>query len=171
MKSAMFRHTLPALSLFAILLLGGCSSPSYTYRFVPGRTATLRDGVAVASPDAPAEVHAAIAAGNRIAGLPYARGGGHGSVVDSAYDCSGATSYVLIGASQLRSPMPSSAFRRYGRSGEGEWISVFARRGHVFLSVAGLRFDTGYHDGPRGPVWTTRSRPADGAVVRHPAGL
>ena len=165
------RSLLPLLALVAAVLLGGCSSPSYTYRYVPGRTAVIRDGYAVAPPGAPSEVHAAIAAGNRIAGLPYARGGGHRSVFASAYDCSGATSYVLIGASQLRSPMPSKSFRRYGRSGEGEWISIYARNGHVFLSVAGLRFDTGYHSGPRGPMWTTRDRPASGAVIRHPAGL
>jgi hypothetical protein len=157
--------------LLVTLLLAGCASPQYVYRPVPGRTAMLRDGIAYAPPDAPPEVQAAIAAGNRIAGSVYSRGGGHGSIFDSAYDCSGATSYVLIGAGKLRSPMPSTAFRRYGRSGEGDWITLYARRGHVFLSVAGLRFDTGYHDGPRGPRWTTRSRPAKGAVLRHPAGL
>jgi hypothetical protein len=163
---------MPRLALLLLaLLLGGCASPQYVYRYERGRSAVLRDGIAHAPPGAPDEVHAAIAAGNRIAGSPYARGGGHRSTFDSAYDCSGATSYVLIAAGQLRSPTTSTAFRRYGRSGAGDWISVYARRGHVFLSVAGLRFDTGYHSGPRGPRWTTRSRPAKGAVVRHPAGL
>jgi hypothetical protein len=170
MKAVLHRHFSLLLPLLA-LLLSGCESPYYSYRYVPGRTAILRDGYAVAPPNAPGEVHAAIAAGNRIAGLPYARGGGHRSVIDSAYDCSGATSFLLIAADQLRSPMPSTAFRRYGRSGEGEWITVYARRGHVFLSVAGLRFDTGYNGAHRGPQWTTRSRPANGAVLRHPAGL
>jgi hypothetical protein len=160
-----------AILLLLALLLGGCASPPYVYRFVPGRTAILRDGIAHAPPDAPEEVHAAIAAGNRIAGSPYSRGGGHGRIFDGAYDCSGATSYVLIGAGKLRSPMPSTAFRKYGRSGAGDWITVYARRGHVFLTVAGLRFDTGYHSGPRGPAWTTRSRPTKGATLRHPAGL
>jgi hypothetical protein len=160
----------PCLLLFALLLVG-CASPEYVYRHVPGRTAILRDGIAYAPPDAPEEVHAAIAAGNRIAGSPYSRGGGHRKVFDGAYDCSGATSYVLIGAGKLRSPMPSTAFRKYGRSGEGDWITVWARRGHVFLTVAGLRFDTGYHSGPRGPRWTTRSRPAPRATLRHPPGL
>ena len=159
------------LVLLLAVLVGGCASPYYSYRFVPGRTAMLRDGIAIAPPRAPEEVHAAIAAGNRIAGSPYARGGGHRSVFDSAYDCSGATSYVLIGAGKLRSPTTSTGFRRYGRAGAGDWITVYARRGHVFLSVAGLRFDTGYHDGPRGPHWTTRPRPAPRAVLRHPAGL
>jgi hypothetical protein len=157
--------------ILCAFFLAGCTSPEYHYRYVPGRTAILRDGVALGPPEAPEEVQAAIAAGNRIAGSPYVRGGGHRSTFDDAYDCSGAVSYLLIAAGQLRSPMPSKAFRRYGRAGEGEWITVYARRGHVFLSVAGLRFDTSHRHGPRGPHWTTRSRTAPGAVVRHPAGL
>ena len=152
-------------------LLAGCSSPSYSYRHVPGKTAVLQNGYAVAPPSAPPEVHAAIAAGNRIAGLPYRFGGGHGIEAASGYDCSGAASYVLRGAGKLRTSTTSRGFRKYGASGEGEWINVYARKGHVFLSVAGLRFDTGYTDGPKGPQWTTRSRPAPGAVVRHPDGL
>ncbi len=116
---------------------------------------------------------AAIAAGNRIAGLPYAYGAGHGlgDGVSAAYDCSGAASYVLRSAGLLRSPMPSTGFRKYGESGFGDWISLYARRDHVFLVIAGLRFDTGYTGRPnRGPAWTTRTRPAGGSVVRHPRG-
>src|SRR5712672_1081749 len=79
----------------AALLLAGCSSPSYVYRYVPGKTASLSDGQAIAPPSAPEAVHAAIAAGNRIAGLPYCYGAGHGRGIDTAYDCSGASSYVL----------------------------------------------------------------------------
>ena len=65
----------------------------------------------------------------------------------------------------------SDAFRHYGERGEGEWITIYARRGHVFLSVAGVRFDTGWGSGPRGPQWSIQSRPASGTVLRHPAGL
>lgn len=160
------------LALTAVMLLVGCAgSPPYVYRYVPGRTAVVQNGYAIAPPSAPEEVHLAIAAGNRIAGLPYAYGGGHGRGIDSAYDCSGAVSHVLKGAGLLRSPMPSTGFRRYGQSGPGEWISLYARKDHVFLVVAGLRFDTGYTRGPKGPQWTTRSRPTNGSVVRHPSGL
>lgn len=163
----------PALLLAAAtLLLASCASPDpYVYRYVPGRTATVENGVAIAPPAAPPEVHAAIAAGNRIAGLPYRRGGGHGRSIDTAYDCSGAASFVLQGAGQLSGPRPSTGFRQYGASGPGEWISVYARKDHTFLVVAGLRFDTGWVPGPRGPQWTTRSRPTDGSVVRHPEAL
>lgn len=160
------------LSILTAAFLAGCaSSPPYTYRYVPGRTAVLRNGYAVAPRSAPPAVHAAIAAGNRIAGLPYAYGGGHGRGMASAYDCSGAASYVLQASGRLRSPLPSSGFRRYGQSGQGRWISIYARRDHTFLVVAGLRFDTGWTGQPRGPRWTTKSRPTKGTVIRHPRGL
>src|SRR4051812_34481793 len=158
-----------------LLFLAGCVGPApYSYHFVPGKTAELRDGYAVAPPNAPASVQAAIDAGNRIAGSPYVYGGGHGPGEAHAFDCSGAASYVLRAAGLLRSPMPSTGFRKYGESGYGNWISIYARRDHTFLSVAGLRFDTGYNSaagGNRGPNWTTRGRPTKGCVVRHPAGL
>lgn len=161
-----------AFPLALAVLLAGCAGPApYIYRYVPGKTAVMHDGYAVAPPEAPDAVQAAIAAGNRIAGLPYAWGGGHAHSIDSGYDCSGAASYVLQATGRLRGAMPSAGFRRYGESGEGEWISIYARRDHVFLVVAGLRFDTGYTRGPEGPQWTTRGRPANGSVVRHPPGL
>ena len=159
------------LILIFALAFAGCASPRYDYRYVPGKTATLSDGYAVAPQDAPPKVLDAIAAGNSIAGLPYRYGGGHGASPDTGYDCSGAASHILMAAGLLDSPMPSKAFRKYGKSGEGEWISIYARKGHVFMSVAGLRFDTGWTRGPKGPQWTTESRPANGSVLRHPAGL
>jgi hypothetical protein len=154
-----------------VLFFTGCASPRYVYRYVPGRTATLSDGYASAPPAAPPQVHMAVAAANRIAGSAYERGGGHGAGGSRTYDCSGATSYVLQSAGLLDESMPSAAFRRYGRAGEGEWISVWARKGHAFLVIAGLRFDTGWTGQPEGVKWTTRSRPAKGHVIRHPANL
>lgn len=162
---------LVTLLSFAALFAAGCSSPRYTYKYERGRTATLHGGRAVAPERAPAVVHAAIAAGNRIVGLPYRYGGGRCNGVDSGYDCSGATSYVLREAGLLGDWMTSRGFRSYGRNGEGRWISVWARKGHVFLTVAGLRFDTGWHSASEGPRWTAQSRPARGYVVRHPRGL
>jgi hypothetical protein len=159
------------LLLPLVLVLTGCSSPKYVYRYVPGKTATLSSGYATAPASAPPQVHMAVAAANRIAGAPYSRGGGHGRRPSSSYDCSGATSYVLRSAGLLEDSMPSHGFRRYGRAGEGEWISVWARKGHVFLVIAGLRFDTGWTGQPEGIKWTTRSRPARGHVIRHPANL
>ena len=161
-----------AIAMIALGLLAGCASPPpYRYHYVPGKTALLGNGHAIAPQGAPADVQAAIAAGNRIAGMPYAYGAGHARTFDGAYDCSGAASFVLEAAGRLHDPMPSKAFRHYGREGYGKWITVYARRDHVFLVVAGLRFDTGWTRGPKGPQWTTQSRPAKGCVLRHPEGL
>lgn len=161
-----------ALILGAASFLAGCSSTKpYVYRYVPGKTAIVAGGRAVAPATAPPVVHAAIEAGNRIAGLPYCYGAGHCSEIASAYDCSGAASYVLRQAGLLDEPTTSHAFRRYGSKGPGKWISVYARPGHVFLVVAGVRFDTGWGSGATGPRWSTLSRPAKGAVIRHPSGL
>lgn len=163
---------LRALLLLAVLtLLSGCGCPGYSYRYVPGKTAQKVGRYAVAPPEAPRAVHAAIDAGNRIAGLPYSYGAGHGQGEDNAYDCSGAASYVLRGAGKLGEAETSGSFRQFGEPGPGEWITIYAKKGHVFMSVAGLRYDTGWTGGPQGPQWTMRDRPADGCVLRHPVGL
>ncbi|MEO6787994.1 MAG: peptidoglycan endopeptidase [Chthoniobacteraceae bacterium] len=167
----MFRLLLFAVS--TVVLLAGCggSHGHYAYHYVPGKTATVHGGHAVAPAGAPRTVKAAIEAGNRIAGLPYGYGCGHTRELSRAYDCSGATSYVLCHAGLLNEPTTSTAFRSYGAHGKGRWITVCARSGHVFLIVAGLRFDTGWGSGAEGPKWTTNGRPMNGAVVRHPHGL
>ena len=168
----MRRHnTLVLLLGFALLLASCVSTPPYVYHYVPGKTAILRDGYAIAPPNAPVDVQAAIAAGNRIAGMPYQYGGGHATSFDTAYDCSGAASFLIEATGHLHDAMPAESFRHYGEEGYGSWISIYARHDHVFLVVAGLRFDTGWTQGPKGPQWTTRSRPADGCAVRHPEGL
>lgn len=169
----LFSRSLLGFSLLGLAAaLTGCGGPApYRYSYVPGKTAVVHSGRAVAPPSAPPEVRAAIEAGNQIAGLPYRMGGGHARPHDTAYDCSGASSYVLREAGLLSGAIPSTSFRSYGERGHGDWISVYARKGHVFLVVAGLRFDTGYGAGAKGPRWTTMSRPADGCVIRHPEGL
>lgn len=169
-------HCRPAILLpilAAICLFTGCAGPApYVYHYVPGRTAVMQGPFAVAPSAAPERVQMAVAAGNRIAGLPYRYGGGHGSFSDCAYDCSGSASYVLHAAGLLDTPIPSSGFRHYGASGPGNWITVYARHGHTFLVVAGLRFDTGWGGSDeRGPRWTSRCRPATGCILRHPPGL
>jgi cell wall-associated NlpC family hydrolase len=159
--------------IFFLLFLAGCAAPPpYVYTYIPGRTAVLSGGYAIAPPAAPPDVQVAVAAANRISGMPYVYGAGHSSEdFDSGYDCSGAASFVLKAAGLLDSSMPSNAFRRYGEDGPGDWITIYARRDHVFLVIAGLRFDTGWTGGSRGPRWTTRSRPTDGCVLRHPGEL
>jgi hypothetical protein len=161
-----------SLLLLAALILTGCvSTPPYVYHYIPGRTATLENGYAVAPPTAPSQVRKAIDAGNELVGSPYRYGGGHQNFYDTAYDCSGAVSFVLHSIGRMNTPTPSKELRVYGESGTGRWITVYAGQRHSFLVVAGLRFDTGYGAGEHGPQWLTRSRPADEFVMRHPGGM
>jgi hypothetical protein len=158
--------------VFLIGFLSSCSSGKrWEYVYRPGKTAVLINGRAVPPAKLPARVMRAINAGNQIVGKPYKFGGGHRSFQDSGYDCSGTVSYVLHGAGLLRAPMTSTGLRKYGKRGEGKYITVYSRKGHTFVVVAGLRLDTGYHGLHEGPKWTTRSRPIKGYVARHPPGL
>jgi len=125
---------------------------------------------AVAPAGAPRAVVAAIAAANRITRKPYRYGGGHRRFDDSGYDCSGAVSYVLHGAGVLGRTRDSSGFMRYGSSGAGRWITVYAHGGHAYVVVAGLRFDTSGR-GEDGPRWRPEPRYGRGYTVRHPTGL
>jgi hypothetical protein len=135
----------------------------------PGAVATLApDGTAVAPAGAPAAVVAAIAAGNRIAALPYRYGGGHRKFTDTAYDCSGSVSFALHGADLLDSPLTSGELADWGAAGPGAWITIYANRDHVFMVVAGLRFDT---SGAKPSRWQAMDRTTKGFVVRHPDGL
>lgn len=127
------------------------------------------DGTATAPADAPAAVQAVIAAGNRIAFKPYVYGGGHGSWNDSGYDCSGSVSYALHGGGMISSPEDSGELESYGAPGEGSWITLWSNSGHVYMYVAGLRFDTS-SNGPGGSRWTTAGRSSSGFVERHPRG-
>lgn len=142
-----------------------------SYRFEHGRTAMLKNGVAYAPRNAPPAVKRAIAAGNRLQGKPYKWGGGHARHNDSGYDCSGTVSYVLREAGLMKGSMPSSGYFNYGKKGEGRWITIYIRKGHVFVTIAGLRLDTGGSGARSGPRWKPQTREGRGHVMRHPAGL
>src|SRR6185436_4352946 len=116
----------------------------------------------------PAEVAAVIAAGNRIASLPYRWGGGHASWEDTGYDCSGSVGYALHGGGLLDASATSGDLMAYGEPGPGAWITIYANRDHVFMVVAGLRFDTSGADPSR---WQTDMRSGACFTVRHPAGF
>ncbi len=141
-----------------------------SYRFESGRTALLKDGLAYAPRNAPTAVKRAIAAGNRLQGKPYKWGGGHARQKDSGYDCSGTVSYVLREAGLMKGSIPSRSYFGYGKKGEGKWITIYTRKGHVFMTVAGLRLDTGGPGGESGPLWKPETRQVRGHVMRHPAG-
>jgi cell wall-associated NlpC family hydrolase len=118
----------------------------------------------------PAVVSRVIRAGTRIAHKPYKYGGGHGSFVDSGYDCSGSISYALHGGGLLGVPKDSSEFMSWGAPGKGRYITIYANPGHAYMVVHGRRFDTSGAGGPGGR-WQWEQRSSAGYTVRHPPGL
>jgi peptidoglycan hydrolase-like protein with peptidoglycan-binding domain len=145
-----------------------------------GKVRINADGTATAPADAPPVVQEMVAAANQLIDKPYMVGGGHGTWNDSAYDCSGAVSYVLHGGGLLSSAEDSTGLESYGSPGPGQWVTIYADAGHAFIVIAGRAFDTANFGGPNipagsGPRW--RSNPtgnlADGGsyLVRHPPGL
>jgi cell wall-associated NlpC family hydrolase len=130
----------------------------------------LENGIALPPLDSPSQVRAIIEAGNAIARTPYKWGGGHGRWQDTGYDCSGSVSFALASAGLLSGPLASGPLMSWGEPGRGKWITVWSNTGHVFLEVAGVRFDT---SGTRvtGSRWQATMRSTAGFVARHPAGL
>ena len=140
----------------------------------PGNTALLNNGLALAPVNAPMTVKRAIWAANQLRTKPYRYGGGHKTFHDSAYDCSGTVSYALAGAGLVSLPMSSKEFRGYGSRGPGKWITVYARNGHTFAVIAGLRLDTTSPHNPErrwAPRWQPTERMPYGFEARHPIGL
>jgi hypothetical protein len=98
-----------------------------------------------------------------------------------AYDCSGATSFLLYAAGLMSATaLDSTELESYGEPGPGRWITVYANSAHAWIVVAGIAFDTAGYGGPAipagsGPRW--RSEPlanlSDGTtyIARHPPGL
>lgn len=143
-------------------------------QMVPGNVARiLSDGFAAAPLEAPVAVQEAIWAANRLIGMPYVYGGGHGGFYADGYDCSGTVSFALHGGGLLDSPMDSSEFYAYGAAGRGRWITVYTSPGHAFLEIAGIRLDTssaGQSDGEQGPRWRPLLSDTSGYEPRHPSG-
>lgn len=140
----------------------------------PGNAALLRDGMALAPANAPLSVKRAIWAANQLRTKPYRFGGGHKTFHDTAYDCSGTVSYALAGAGLVAVPMSSTEFRAFGSRGQGKWITVYARSGHTFAVIAGLRLDTTSPHNPSrrwAPRWQPTERMPTGFEARHPVGL
>lgn len=144
-------------------------STSNAYLQTGPKAKVLKDGTAVAPDNAPDVIKRVIQAGNAISKLPYKWGGGHGSWRDNGYDCSGSVSFALAGAGFLKAPLTSGLFARWGAPGPGKWITIYANGGHVFMFVAGLRFDTSGETA--GTRWQDGSRSVAGFSVRHIPGL
>jgi hypothetical protein len=141
---------------------------------VSGKVARLRFGKAAAPKNAPLSVKRAKCAANQLPSKPYRYGGGHKSFADHRYDCSGTISYVLGAAGLINTPRSSTEFRSYGERGLGKWITIYAREGHTFAVIAGLRLDTTPYDAYTGkwaPRWQTIYRPPRGFDARAPRGV
>lgn len=171
----------------------GCSGFEGPLPLTPGQTAkVLPSGLAAAPQDAPRAVKLAIAAGNQLIDKPYIYGGGHGqplTQLDSGYDCSGSTSFVLHGAGLFGVyAQDSTELEGYGQAGPGQWITVYANSAHAFIAVAGIVLDTAWYAPVQptspgsGPRWQPASIvPAQyagdeaagngGFVQRHPKGF
>jgi peptidoglycan hydrolase-like protein with peptidoglycan-binding domain len=140
-------------------------------QLAPGDRAQIdSNGLAMAPASAPQAVKDIIAAGNVIAHKPYRYGGGHGRWNDSGYDCSGSVSYALHGAGLLNTQLTSGDLARWGDAGAGQWVTIYANSGHVYMIVAGLRFDTSGASSA-GSRWQASTRSTSGYTVRHPTGL
>ncbi len=134
----------------------------------PFKKARLVNGKAIAPASAPARVKRVIKYANRIRNKPYVYGGGHGSFRSRGYDCSGAVSYALRGGKFVSIPLASSGYMNWKKRGKGKWISVYSNPGHMYMVVAGLRFDTA-NTGSDGPRWSKSLTSTAGRFkVRHP---
>jgi hypothetical protein len=149
--------------------------PAVVTSYVAGRFARMRtDGRAAIPRGAPSSVRSLIKRYNRIVGMRYKWGGGHARLDDNGYDCSGAVGYGLIKGGLLTTTMVSGSFARWGASGAGRWITIYAHKQHVYTEVAGLRLDTSpVGDGTRllGVRWRPAIGQRRGFKVRHPVGL
>ena len=144
------------------------------------RAAARRQAAAPAG--APAAVKAIIAAGNQIVGKPYVYGGGHGLPLDAVAPAlrllvaASSTCSTARGCCRSTYDAPSGDARvASARPGPGRWVTIYASADHVFMYVAGLRWDTHNAAGPTtaapgsaGIRWCARTA---GFVVRHPVGL
>jgi hypothetical protein len=154
----------PVLVVCAVLAFSSApSANAATVQVAPS-------GKAVLEGRAPAALKRLVSAANRIALKPYRYGGGHGTFTDTAYDCSGSTSYALHGAGKLSRTLTSRDFMKYGRPGPGRFVSVYAKPGWVLLVVGGVRFDVAGLDEVGSRWWDARP-PDEGFTVRHPPGL
>jgi cell wall-associated NlpC family hydrolase len=138
---------------------------------VPGGQSIGGDGTLPIPAGIPETVQKVIAGANEIANFPYVFGGGHGSFVDDAYDCSGSVSYALAAGGLLSLPETSGELERWGKPGPGRYITVFANAGHTYMYVDGILYDTAGRSGVYASRWLVGSTDNTGYVARHWPGL
>jgi cell wall-associated NlpC family hydrolase len=101
----------------------------------------------------PEVVQKVVAGANAIADFPYVFGGGHGSFVDNAYDCSGSVSYALAAGGLLSAPETSGELESWGVAGPGRYVTVYANAGHTYMYVDGILYDTAGRSGVYASRW------------------
>jgi len=138
---------------------------------VPGGRSVAGSGAISIPAGVPEVIQKVIAGGNEIADFPYVFGGGHGSFVDNAYDCSGSVSYALAAGGLLSAPETSGELESWGAPGPGRYITVLANAGHTYMYVDGILFDTAGRSGTYASRWQVGSVDNSGFVVRHWPGL
>jgi 3D (Asp-Asp-Asp) domain-containing protein len=155
----------------------------------PGQTAKiLSNGNAAAPSEIPGNagriIKAIIAAGNEIDSKPYLeKHYGPLSEIWPTYDCSGSTSYVLYKAGlHSVNAQVSGELESWGEPGPGKYLTIYANSKHVFVSVAGIAFNTAEYVPPNppgsGPRWqpgstipTQLNEDKAGFVARHWPGM
>ncbi|HUH80989.1 MAG TPA: hypothetical protein VLZ06_06645 [Solirubrobacteraceae bacterium] len=138
---------------------------------VPGGQSIGGDGTIPIPTGVPEVIQKVIAGANEIADFPYVFGGGHGSFVDHAYDCSGSVSYALAAGGLLSSPEVSGELEHWGTAGPGRYITVFANAGHTYMYVDGILYDTAGRSGVYASRWLVGATDNSGYVARHWPGL
>jgi cell wall-associated NlpC family hydrolase len=119
----------------------------------------------------PEPIQRVIAGANAIADFPYVFGGGHGSFVDNAYDCSGSVSYALAAAGLLSAPETSGELESWGAPGPGRYMTIEAAAGHVYMYVDGVMYNTAGRSGVYASRWQVHGTDNTGFVARHWPGL
>jgi cell wall-associated NlpC family hydrolase len=119
----------------------------------------------------PEPIQRVIAGANAIADFPYVFGGGHGSFVDNAYDCSGSVSYALAAAGLLSAPETSGELESWGAPGPGRYMTIYAAAGHVYMYVDGVMYNTAGRSGVYASRWQVHGTDNTGFVARHWPGL
>ena len=113
------------------------------------KATALPNGIALPPLEAPEEVKQIIEAGNVIAR---------------------SVSFALAADSLIDGPMASGPLMGWGEPGKGKWVTIYTHPGHVFMVVAGIRFDTSGRQ-VTGSRWQNAMRSTSGFVARHRAGL
>jgi cell wall-associated NlpC family hydrolase len=138
---------------------------------VPGGQSIGGNGTIPIPTNVPEAVQRVVAGANAIADFPYVFGGGHGSFVDNAYDCSGSVSYALAAGGLIAAPETSGELETWGAAGPGRYITVLANAGHTYMYVDGILYDTAGRSGVYASRWQVSPTNNAGYVVRHPPGL